>query len=194
VIGRPAPKPSAHDRALRLLARRDRSEQELRSALLRGGASREEVETALERLRRRGYLDDERYAERFARTGLAVRGLGRHRLRAELVRRGVSRPLVEHGLAEALYEVSEAEVIESLAQKYWRLHLRDEPERRVQKLWAFLLRRGFPSDLVRARLEHLWPRSRRALEGLEIDDEGSLHLAAHCPPSGPGRPARGRKP
>jgi regulatory protein len=148
----------------------------------------------LEKLRRKGFLDDERYAERFARTGLAVRGLGRHRLRAELVRRGVTRPLVEHGLTEALQEVSEAAVVEGLAQKYWRMHLRDEPERRIQKLWAFLLRRGFPSDLVRSRLEQLWPRSRRALEGLEFDDEGGIQLDAHDPPGGPGRPTRERKP
>ncbi|HLA77109.1 MAG TPA: regulatory protein RecX [Vicinamibacteria bacterium] len=168
-IARPAPQSpaSAWGRALRLLARRDRSEQELRRALLRGGTEDHEVEAILERLRARGYLDDERYAERFARSGLAVRGLGRHRLRAELLRRGIRRPVLERGLAEALGEVPEVAVVETQALKYWRLHQRDLPARRIQKLWAFLLRRGFPADLVRERLEHLWPRASRTLPGFD---------------------------
>lgn len=148
----------------------------------------------MERLRNRGYLDDRRYAERFARSGLALRGLGRHRLRAELISRGVKRPLVERGLAEALEEVSEAQVLETLAQKYWRLHQQDEPERRIQKLWAFLLRRGFPAALVRERLEELWPRARRALEGLEMDAENDVPTEAAPRHRNLGPQTRERKP
>ncbi len=148
----------------------------------------------MERLRSRGYLDDQRYAERFARSGLALRGLGRHRLRAELVRRGVERPLLERGLAEALDEVSEAGILEGLAQKYWRLHQQEPPERRIQKLWAFLLRRGFPAALVRERLEELWPRARRALEGLEPDAENDIPIEAAPRHQDLRRQTRERKP
>ncbi len=179
-IARPAAKspPSAWGRALKLLARRDRSEQELRRALLRGNTEKHEVEATLEKLRARGYLDDERYAERFARSGLALRGLGRHRLRAELTRRGIRRPLLERGLQEALSEVNEAEILTGLAEKYWRLHQRDQPERRIQKLWAFLLRRGFPADLVGERLRRFWPTASRALEGLDVDPPDNLFPTA----------------
>ena len=40
---------------------------------------------------------------------------------------------------------------------------RPSAPRRVQKLWAFLLRRGFPAELVGARLRALWPRWADAL-------------------------------
>jgi hypothetical protein len=42
-----------------------------------------------------------------------------------------------------------------------------EPERRLPRLWAFLLRRGFAASLVHERLKALWPRWSDALEGLE---------------------------
>ena len=64
-------------------------------------------------------------------------------------------------------------VSDALARRYWRQREADEPRKRVQKLWAFLLRRGFPGDLVRTRLGKLWPRWSDALDGLEPAEEES---------------------
>jgi SOS response regulatory protein OraA/RecX len=69
-------------------------------------------------------------------------------------------------VAEALQDVSETDALESLARRYWRQHARDEPLQRIRKLWAFLLRRGFPGGLVQERLGKLWPRWREGLEDL----------------------------
>ena len=77
---------------------------------------------------------------------------------------------IEAGLEAALGEVSEQDGLDTLARRYWRTHTRDEPARRVKKLWAFLCRRGFPPALVHERLSVLWPRWREALEGLELDE------------------------
>ncbi|HSB62109.1 MAG TPA: RecX family transcriptional regulator, partial [Vicinamibacteria bacterium] len=103
----------------------------------------------------------------YARSRLAGHGLGRLRVRGGLDRRGVERGPAEAGLRAALEEVSEPAVLEALARRYWRQHGRDEPARRLCKLWAFLLRRGFPAPLVEERLRALWPRWSDALAGLE---------------------------
>jgi len=58
-----------------------------------------------------------------------------------------------------------------VARRYWRQHGREEPVQRIRKLWAFLLRRGFPAGLVRERLSALWPRWGDALTGLEPVEE-----------------------
>lgn len=158
---------SAYQRALGRLARRDHSVAELRRALLSRGHEPDEVEAALERLRRERYLDDGSYAERYARSRLAHHGHGRALIRQGLRRRGVARPQAEAGLASALGEVDERAVLDSLARRYWKTHARVEPERRLPRLWAFLVRRGFAPGLVRDRLSALWPRWRAALEGLE---------------------------
>jgi regulatory protein len=161
------PPPSAYQRALRRLGQRDHSEAELRRVLAARGHSRQEIAEALARLREKRYVDDASYAERFSRSRLAHQGLGRGRIREGLRRRGVAREDVEKGLAAALRETPEAEVLDRTARRYWRQHGRVEPARRLPRLWGFLLRRGFPPSLVRARLRALWPRWSDALEGLE---------------------------
>lgn len=168
-----APPPTAYQRALRRLGRRDHSVAELRRALLDRGHEADEVEAALERLRRERYLDDAGFAERFARSRMAHQGHGRHRVRQDLRLRGVDRRTSEAGIAGALLEVDENALVDGLARRYWRQHAAVEPERRLPRLWAFLVRRGFAPGLVRDRLQALWPRWSDALEGLEpADDPG----------------------
>ena len=137
---------------------------------MRAGYEEAAIEAVLIRLTQDRYLDDAGYAARVARTRLRIDGLGRHRIRQDLRARGVAREVAEGGLAEALIEVPEAETLDRIAQRYWRNRVSDEPRQRLRKLWAFLTRRGFPSDLVRARLAELWPRWRDALDGLEAAD------------------------
>jgi len=152
------PRPgSAYQAALRRLASRDHSEQELRRVLLRRGFPTSDIERAIERLRSARYLDDAGFARRFALSRLATRGLGRNRIRAALRQRGVPRSLAEAGLDYALGEVAESELLDELATKYWKRHARDDPRKRVIKLRAFLLRRGFTADVVADRLRSLWP-------------------------------------
>jgi regulatory protein len=170
-----APPPTAYQRAIRRLARRDHSVAELRQALLEREHEPAEVEEALERLRRERYLDDTGYAERFARSRMVHQGLGRLRVRQGLRQRGVDRGTIEAGIAGALREVDEREVLDGLARRYWRQHTRVEPPRRLPRLWAFLLRRGFASGLVRERLCALWPRWRDALDGLEPQEHCEAH-------------------
>jgi regulatory protein len=140
---------------------------ELRRALLDRGHEPAEVEAAIERLRAERYLDDRGFAERFARSRMAHQGLGRARVRQGLRQRGVARAETEAGLEGALREVDERAVLDGLARRYWRQHARVEPARRLPRLWAFLLRRGFAGGLVHERLGALWPRWKDALEGLE---------------------------
>jgi regulatory protein len=161
----------AYADALRRLARRDHSEQELRQALLRKGHEAAAVERVVLRLRDERALDDRRFAEAYSRSRLTHQGLGRQRIRQDLRRRGVARGTAEAGLEEALAQAPEGVTVDTLARRYWSAHTRDEPERRVRKLWAFLVRRGFPPGLVQDRLRALWPRWQDALEGLEPADE-----------------------
>ena len=161
----------ARQRALRRLARREHSEAELRVGLVRDGFPARVVDATLDRLRSEKYLDDAGFAERFARSRVAHHGLGRHRVSQALRARGVSRAIIETGVAEALRDVSEAEALEDAARRYWRNHGRDEPVQRIRKLWAFLLRRGFPAGLTRDRLAALWPRWREGLEDLAEPDD-----------------------
>ena len=89
---------SAVDVAARALARRDRSETDVRRILARKGVSDVEAEEALERLRGLGALDDARFAAGRA-TGLAERGYGDAAIAARLARDGVERELVDAAIS-----------------------------------------------------------------------------------------------
>jgi regulatory protein len=166
----PRSETTAYARALGRLARRDHSQAELIRALRDRGHSSDEVDAAIERLREKRYLDDAAFAERFARSRLLGHRVGRNRIRQGLRQRGVDRKVMEEGLRKALEDAPEREALEAAARAYWRTHARDEPNTRIRKLWVFLLRRGFPADLVAERLGALWPRHRSALEGLTLLD------------------------
>jgi regulatory protein len=172
------PPPTAYRRAVLRLARRDHTVAELRRALLERGHEPAEVDEAIERLRRERYLDDQGYAERFARSRLAHHGLGRTRIRQALRQRGVARGESEAGLQTALHELDESTVVDQLARRYWKQHAHVEPERRLPRLWAFLLRRGFAAGLVKERLSLLWPRWSDALDGLEPAEEAADEAAS----------------
>ena len=161
------PEQRAWSTAVGVLARRDVAVEQLRAILLGKGFPEAAVNAALERLQRERYLDDASLATRYARSRMEFRGQGQHRVRQGLRRRGVAGATIEAGIRDALGEVSEAGAVDRLARRYWTQRRRDAPARRLRGLWAFLVRRGFPSALVHERLRMLWPRWSDALDGLE---------------------------
>jgi regulatory protein len=159
---------AARHSALLRLARRDQSASELRRALELKGHSADAIEHTLARLAQERLLDDQAFAERFARRALG-RGLGSRRIAAALGTRGVARELVRAGVERARSDTPEELVVDRLAQRYWQCHARIEPERRLRRLWAYLLRRGFAAALVSARLRALAPELDQAVDSLSAE-------------------------
>jgi regulatory protein len=139
----------------------------MRRALLQAGHGEDETEAAIERLRREHLLDDTRFAARFAASRMVHAGLGRRRVQQALRQRGVTPRVAEAGMAEALRDVSEVESLDRVARRYWRQRTGEEPERRVRRLFRFLMGRGFPPGLVHERIRALWPSHRAAVEGMD---------------------------
>ena len=162
--------PSAYERAVGRLSRRELSVAELRRALERAGHAENEIETTLQRLRGQGHLDDAALAGRYARSRLAYQGHGRYRIREALRFRGVAAGTTDQGLARALAEVPEADALDAVARRYWARRASVEPRLRLSKLRGVLLRRGFPATLVRERLQSLWPAWARELEAEEASE------------------------
>ncbi len=74
---------------------------------------------------------------------------------------------MEAGVAEALADISEKDILERLARQYWKTRTRDAPEKRARGLYMYLIRRGFPATLILERFRALWPRHRDLLDGVE---------------------------
>jgi regulatory protein len=159
----------ALQRAYARLAFRDQSSVELQRALTREGFSREAIEHALARLAGARLIDDQAFAERLARRSLG-RGLGRKRIAINLAARGVPRATARAGLEQALTTVSERDALETVARRYWEVHARVPQRVRLRRLWAHLLRRGFPAAAVARCLGALCPDHSDDVEALSSND------------------------
>jgi regulatory protein len=130
--------------AVRLLAHREHTREELRRKLTRRGHAASCVEAVIAALDDASYVSDARFAEMFVRVR-AERGQGPLRIRAELRERGVAESLADEVLTETA--------------DYWLTHARAARRKRFgdgtpseRNEWnrqaRFLAQRGYPSDLI----------------------------------------------
>src|ERR1044072_4483204 len=111
----------AFQRAVKLLAAKPRSIEELRERLAERCSSKSVVETVIARLREYGYLDDERYALGYASSKLRQQPIGRRRLEMSLAKKKVDRTVADEALDPALPETSEPELSDRALAKRARL-------------------------------------------------------------------------
>lgn len=142
IIGKRAKK-----RAMYLLERMDRTEQQLRKKLLESEYPKDLVEDAIAYVKRYHYVDDERYADCYVR--LRGKTKSRGKLSIELQQRGVDRNVAEHILAMYEEERDEVQMIRELLQKrHYDPQTATIQEQR--RMYAYLMRRGFQStDICR---------------------------------------------
>lgn len=139
----------ALDRAYRLLARRARSEEELRRKLVEAGYPEGIVAMVLDKCRDLGYLNDARYARQRARDLAVNRLAGDRRIAADLRERGIAAATAREAIAAVRCETGEGEALERLVQKKTRgVPLAALDERQRARLARGLLGRGFPPGLV----------------------------------------------
>lgn len=149
-----------YDRAVVLLATHARAAKELERLLVRKGEPAALAKAAVARLAAQGFLNDASFAKQFARTKLAA-GLSRRRMQAELFRRGVDRGIADAAIDEVVVDdgVDEADACDRIAARKFR-SLKDLPaDVQRRRLYAFLARRGYELDDVRAVVDRLVGRS-----------------------------------
>src|ERR1700687_4739319 len=128
------------DVALRFLAQRPRSEQEVRRRLQRAGTDEAAVERVLEKLREHALVDDAAFAHYWVDQRQTFRPRGARLLRAELRQHGIDASAAE-AAAEAT-EISASEDAYRAGQKRARqLNSADEHAFK-SRLAQFLARRG----------------------------------------------------
>ena len=130
--------------AVRLLARREHTKEELRRKLTRRGHPQACVESVVAALDDASYVSDARFAEGFVRVR-AERGQGPLRIRAELRERGVADALAD----EVLTETGEYWLGRAQAARRKRFGAAVPTDRGDWNRQArFLAQRGYPSDLI----------------------------------------------
>jgi len=143
-----------YERALDLLSFRARSARQLHQRLLAKGEPVAQVEVVIARLCACGLLDDARFAEARARGGIVGKARSKRRTVEDLVHKGVAREVASAAVQQVLTDegTDELAVAMRAAEKKMRALTRAEPMERRNKLYAFLARQGYASDVVRRTL------------------------------------------
>jgi regulatory protein len=142
----------AYQRAVRYLSLRPRSESEMASYLVGKEYSEEVVVAVVDRLRARGYVDDDAFARFWVENRTRFRPRGARALRYELRQKGVDRTTIDEALEEQDDDAAAWAAAESKIDR-WQTLPREEFEK---KLMGFLARRGFDYSVSRRMAERAW--------------------------------------
>ena len=135
----------ALEKALRALAVRERTEQELSAWLVRRGVDADMAADVVEALRGEGLVDDAGYARRFAEDRRLLDRWGNERIARDLERRGIDRELIEPALAGHGRDEELALAVELLDRRFPMPFAGD---RERDNAWRMLVRRGYEPELA----------------------------------------------
>ena len=148
----PCPDPrAAYVDGLKMLARRELSEAQIRLRLARKGHDEESVEAAVVRLRAERAINDARVAEAIAHTEVTLRKRGKLRIRRQIEQAGIA-PATARSAIETVFATvdDDALLAAALAKRLRGGNITDDRER--QRLYRYLIGQGFEHGRVMTAL------------------------------------------
>ena len=140
----------AYVAGLTLLARRELAEAQLRARLGKRQFDPDEVDAAVERLRRERALDDRRTALACARTEVRVRHRGRARVLRRIEALGIDRDVAREAVAEVFADLDETDLLEQALDRRLRRGLALDDPLAIRRVHRYLVGQGFdPSAVTR---------------------------------------------
>lgn len=139
--------PLAIEKIKNWCAYQERSHFETQNKLFEYGLSKEETDQALAILISDNFLNEERFAETFARGKFRIKQWGRNKIKQELKKRKVS----DYSIKKALKQIDESEyhlTLEKLIAKKWKETKEKNEFKKKYKVMQYIVSRGFESDLV----------------------------------------------
>lgn len=142
----------ALDKAISLLASRNRTEKEIVTSLRRNAYPEDTICRVMERLTLACYVNDTSFAGHWAQTRVS-KGLGLRRIQMELKQKGVEQDAIEEAVSAIDGDMLFDSALKA-AQKAARGKNLSIPSER-QKVLAALARRGFDFSLSKRALQHI---------------------------------------
>ena len=142
----------AYVTALRMLARRELSEAQVRARLARREFEPEVIDAAVARLQAERALDDRRTALACARTEAHVKRHGQRRALRTVEALGIDRGLARAAVAEVFSDIDEDELIAQALDRKLRGSGSIEQAAVARRVHRYLLARGFDAGRVHAAI------------------------------------------
>ena len=130
----------------RILSKKGYTEGEIREKLYQKGYKKEIREKTINRLKELGFLDDRKFAQEFIERYLFRKPAGKYLLAKKLREKGIKAKIVEESL-EKFYPEKEEDLAKKAGEKFLS-RLNSLPlEKKKARLFSFLSRQGFPSEM-----------------------------------------------
>ena len=139
---------TAKNQALRYLSYRDRSILEVTQYLEKKEHPQRIIQQVLDALIELNYVNDQRFALEWGRYKINKQKLGKSRLYAELLNKGIDKEVLENTLAILYEDNSETELAIQCARKKMNSLQGVEEEKKKRRLIQYLKRRGFSADII----------------------------------------------
>ena len=146
---------AAREYMIGLLSRRDHSRKELYTKSLKKGFETSYLNDVLDQLEQKGYIDDQSFAEKFVHDKFEFRHWGPYKIRAELGKKGIYGDDADRALNKVLDKQDIVDSMYDLISKKKARYLREEPEKRRNKIFDFLRRKGYDSSVILKHLDEL---------------------------------------
>jgi regulatory protein len=130
-----------------LLKYRLRSEKEIYARLKRKGFDQEVIRQTISFLKDKEFIDDTIFTRAWIESRLK-KPLGIRRIRQELNLKGIDKGLIESSIGELKKNYPERELVEGIARKRLEKLKGIEPRLARQRVYAYLLRRGFSPEII----------------------------------------------
>ena len=144
---------NSRDYCLKLITIKDRTEKEIRTKLKEKNFDENTIEEEIEFLSNYGYINDKRYAEHFTADAINIKKWGKSRIRAELLRRGIERFVIDDAIEEAFAETEDDRLYTEMEKRYKDADFSNMKER--TRIFNFYLRRGFSPDEIKGAMNRM---------------------------------------
>ncbi len=145
-----------HD-AIKFLAYKARSEQEVINKMKEKNYSDKTIEKILIKLKSHHYINDEEYALSFVKDKLHLNKIGRVKLKYELNKKGISSNIITKIIDQYVDDEVEYTIAMELAKKKLQsIYKKDTLQVQYRKIGSLLQRRGFQYDLIVKILSELF--------------------------------------
>ncbi len=137
----------AKNYAFLLLKFRPRSEKEICQRLKLKKFEPQIISQTISFLKEKDFINDSNFAGAWVASRLK-RPLGLRRIRQELKIKGIANEIIDEKIEQAKGSYREEEVARGLIQQKFKTLKGVEPKKAKARIFAYLMRRGFPPDTV----------------------------------------------
>ncbi len=139
----------------RILSRRAHSRKELSDKAYRKGYSGDFISDILDEFEAKEYIDDEKFAYKYASDKFEFNEWGPYKIRMQLFKKGISKAIAEQAIQTTFGTEAIKESMFSLIEKKKRYYQRQPEDKRRKKVFDFLMRKGYSSEHILKYMDEL---------------------------------------